>query len=83
MQATTHEHILQNGDAIKAEQNQQLEQYKQNAFTDPTLKYLDESLAQRLQGLQPNVTAVMLCPLHLRAAVRDLSCAQSWCQGNA
>ena len=65
MQATTHKHILQNGDAIKAEQNQQLEQYKQNAFTDPTLKYLDESLAQRLQGLQPNITAVMPCPLSL------------------
>ena len=75
MQATTHKHILQNGDAIKAEQNQQLEQYKQNAFTNPTLKYLNEGLAQRLEGLQPNATAVMPCPLHLQAAMRDLSCA--------
>ena len=65
MQATTHKHILQNGDAIKAEQNQQLEQYKQNAFTNPTLKYLNEDLAQRLEGLQPNVTAVMPWPLFL------------------
>ena len=74
-QATTHQHILQNGNAIKAQQAQQLAQYKQNAFTDPTLKYLNESLAQRLKGLQPNITAVRSCLLHLKAAIGCLSCA--------
>ena len=66
-QATTRQHILQKGNAIKAEQDQQLEQYKQNAFTEPTLNYLNQNLTQKLKGLQPNITAVLPCPLELPA----------------
>ena len=63
--ATTRQHILLKGDAIKAEQDQQLAQYKQTAFTDPTLKYLNQNLTQKLEGLQPNATAVMPRSLNL------------------
>ncbi len=58
MQAITQEHILQNGEDIKAKQAQELIQYQQSEITDPTLKYLSETLSQHLQGLQPNATEV-------------------------
>ena len=58
LQAITQEHILQNGVDIKAKQAQELIQYQQSEITDPTLKYLSETLSQHLQGLQPNATEV-------------------------
>ena len=74
-QATTRQHILQKGDAIKMEQDQQLAQYKQNAFTDPTLNYLNQNLTAKLEGLEPNITAVMPCPLCLQALSSNASAA--------
>ena len=62
---------MQKGDAIKAEQEQQLEQYKQNAFTKPTLNYLNQNLTAKLEGLEPNITAVMPSPLHLQALLSN------------
>jgi len=58
VQAITQEHILQNGADVKAKQAQELIQYQQSEITDPTLKYLSETLSQHLQGLQPNATEV-------------------------
>ena len=61
MQKITQHHVLQNGGSIKAQQAQQLQQYNQDQIVQPTLAYLNETVAQHLQGLTPNFTAV--CPL--------------------
>ena len=58
MQKITHQHVLQNGQSIKAQQAQQLEQYSQDQIVEPTQQYLNETVAQHLQGLTPNFTAV-------------------------
>ena len=58
MQKITQQHVLQNGQSIKAQQAQQLEQYSQNQIAEPTQQYLHETVAQHLQGLTPNFTEV-------------------------
>ena len=58
VQKVTQHHVLQNGGSIKAQQAQQLEQYNQDQIVQPTLAYLNETVAQHLQGLTPNFTAV-------------------------
>ncbi len=44
-----------NGNEIKA---QQLKRYAQDQIKAPTVDYLKETLAQHLQGLKPNLSAV-------------------------
>lgn len=58
MQKITQQHVLQNGQSIKAQQAQQLEQYNQDQIVEPTQQYLNETIAQHLQGLTPNFTEV-------------------------
>lgn len=60
MQKITQQHVLQNGASIKAQQAQQLAQYSQDQVVTPTKQYLQETIAQHLQGLTPNISAVSL-----------------------
>ncbi len=58
VQKITQHHVLQNGQSIKAQQAQQLAQYSQDQIVEPTQQYLNETVAEHLQGLTPNFTAV-------------------------
>ena len=58
LQKITQHHLQQNGASIKAQQAQQLQQYNQDQIVQPTQAYLNETVAQHLQGLAPNFTAV-------------------------
>ncbi|CAL5229145.1 g12419 [Coccomyxa viridis] len=57
-QKITQHHVLQNGQSIKAQQAQQLAQYSQDQIVEPTQQYLNETVAEHLQGLTPNFTAI-------------------------
>ena len=81
-QAITNKHIFQNGISIKAQQAQQLAQYAQDQITTPTLSYLNETLTQRLQGLQPDISQVLLLQFSspVNYTIPLCCCSASTCQ---